>query len=215
MTRIYIIDDDDAVRESLSMLLRSEDFNVSAFANPLDFLDKIVDSKDGCIILDLCMPQMSGMQLMDELRKLKITLPIICITGHGDIPTAVKALKIGAIDFLEKPFDSTMLIDVIRTSISMRMNTQHIDDFNAYAREMIASLTPREHEVLEGMVEGLRNKQIAYDMNISIRTVELHRVHVMEKLNAKSLSDVLKIAIASGFSYVDSPAVSDDNKQVI
>jgi two-component system response regulator FixJ len=209
MNRIYIVDDDDAVRESLSMLLRSEDYDVVAFGNPLDFVSKIIDSEDGCIILDLFMPQMTGMQVMEQLKKLKITMPVICITGHGDIPSAVRALKMGAYDFLEKPFDSTMLIDLVKACISTRMNTQHIDAFNANAEEMIASLTPREHEVLKGMVDGLRNKQIAFDMDISIRTVELHRVHVMEKLNAKSLSDVLKIAIASGFSYSDIPIVTD------
>tara|TARA_R110001592_G_scaffold313893_2_gene589454 strand:- start:73503 stop:74120 length:618 start_codon:yes stop_codon:yes gene_type:complete len=202
------VDDDDAVRGSLSMLLRSEDFDVSAFGNPLDFLSKIVDSEDSCIILDLCMPEISGMQVMEELKQLKITMPVVCITGHGDIPTAVKALKMGACDFLEKPFDSTMLIDIVKACITARQNTQYIDAFNTNAEEVIASLTPREHEVLKGMVDGLRNKQIAYDMDISIRTVELHRVHVMEKLNAKSLSDVLKIAIASGFSYVDIPNVT-------
>jgi len=209
MSRIYIIDDDDAVRESLSMLLRSEDFNVSAFGNPLDFLSKVVELEDGIIILDLCMPEISGMQVMEQLKLLHITMPVICITGHGDIPTAVKALKIGAYEFLEKPFDSTMLIDIVNTCIADRVNTQHIDAFNNNAEEVIGSLTPREHEVLKGMVDGLRNKQIAYDMDISIRTVELHRVHVMEKLNAKSLSDVLKIAIASGFNYVDIPTLTD------
>ena len=209
MSRIYIIDDDDAVRESLSMLLRSEDFNVSAFGNPLDFLSKVVELEDGIIILDLCMPEISGMQVMEQLKLLHITMPVICITGHGDIPTAVKALKIGAYEFLEKPFDSTMLIDIVNTCIADRVNTQHIDAFNNNAEEVIGSLTPREHEVLKGMVGGLRNKQIAYDMDISIRTVELHRVHVMEKLNAKSLSDVLKIAIASGFNYVDIPTLTD------
>jgi len=209
MNRIYIVDDDDAVRESISMLLRSEDFDVVAFGNPLDFLSKIVSLKEGIIILDLRMPEISGMEVMEELKRLKITMPVICITGHGDIPTAVNALKIGAYDFIEKPFDSTMLIDIVNACISDRLNTQYIDAFNTNAEEVIASLTPREHEVLKGMVDGLRNKQIAYDMNISIRTVELHRVHVMEKLNAKSLSDVLKIAIASGFSYVDIPMLKD------
>lgn len=205
MNRIYVVDDDDAVRDSLSMLLRSEDFSVVAFGNPLDFLSKVVDLEDGIVILDLCMPEISGMQVMDELKRLNVTMPIVCITGHGDIPTAVKALKMGACDFLEKPFDSTMLINIINTCISARLNTQHIDAFNSNSKEVIQSLTPREHEVLKGMVDGLRNKQIAYDMDISIRTVELHRVHVMEKLNAKSLSDVLKLAIASGFSYDDVP----------
>lgn len=209
MDNVYIIDDDYAVRESLSMLLKSEDFNVGAFENPLAFLSKVAELEDGIIILDLFMPEMSGMQVMEELNRLKVTMPIICITGHGDIPTAVKALKMGAYEFLEKPFDSTMLIDMVKACISDRLTSQQFNSFISNAEEVIASLTPREHEVLKGMVDGLRNKQIAYNMDISIRTVELHRVHVMEKLNAKSLSDVLKIAIASGFSYVDIPIKVD------
>jgi len=209
MSYIYIVDDDDAVRESLSMLLRSEDFDVVAFGNPLDFVSKVVDLDDGCVILDLCMPELSGMQVMEELKRLQSKMSVICITGHGDIPTAVKALKTGAYDFLEKPFDSAMLVDIVKACVFDQMNNQHIEAFNTNAKEVIATLTPREYEVLKGMMDGLRNKQIAYDMEISIRTVELHRVHVMEKLSAKSLSDVLKIAIASGFSYVDVPTIAD------
>ena len=209
MKHIYIVDDDDAVRGSLSMLLRSEDFTVVPFANPAEFVSKAPNLAEGCVILDLCMPEMSGMDVMAALERLEVTMPVICITGHGDIPTAVKALKSGAYDFLEKPFDSTMLIEILKDCIRDQLNKQHIDSFYTNAREAVASLTPREHEVLKGMVDGLRNKQIAYDMGISIRTVELHRVHVMEKLEAKSLSDVLKIAIASGFDYVDVPKIKD------
>lgn len=203
MEHIYIVDDDDAVRGSLSMLLRSEDYNVSAFGNPSEFVAEVEGLEEGCVVLDLCMPEMSGMEVMEELQKRDLKMSFICITGHGDVPTAVKALKVGAYDFLEKPFDSTMLIELIRECIADRADKQQIEQFEANAKAAVSSLTPREYEVLKGMVDGLRNKQIAFDMGISIRTVELHRVHVMEKLNAKSLSDVLKIAIAAGFDYVD------------
>jgi two-component system response regulator FixJ len=203
MKHVYIVDDDDAVRGSLTMLLRSEDFSVMPFGNPSEFISQVSDLEDGCVVLDLCMPEISGMEVMEELQKRNIKMPVICITGHGDIPTAVKALKVGAYEFLEKPFDSTRLIQIIKECISDRMDKQYIEAFESNAKEVIASLTPREHEVLKGMVDGLRNKQIAYYMDISIRTVELHRVHVMEKLAAKSLSDVLKIAIAAGFDYMD------------
>lgn len=212
MSHIYIVDDDDAVRESLSMLLRSEDFDVLAFGNPLDFVAKVDDLEDGCVILDLCMPELSGIEVMEELKRRKSKMSVICITGHGDVPTAVKALKVGAYDFLEKPFDSTMLIDIVKACVFDQVNNQHLEAFNANAKKVIETLTPREYEVLQGMMDGLRNKQIAYDMEISIRTVELHRVHVMEKLSAKSLSDVLKIAIASGFSYVDVPTITDTHQ---
>jgi len=203
MEYIYIVDDDDAVRGSLTMLLRSEDFNVTAFGNPSEFVAQVKRLKYGCIVLDLCMPEMSGMEVMEELKKRDIKMPVICITGHGDIPTAVKALKVGAYDFLEKPFDSSMLIELLQQCIADRADKHQLELFEAQAKVTVSSLTPREYEVLKGMVDGLRNKQIAYDMNISIRTVELHRVHVMEKLDAKSLSDVLKIAIAAGFNYAD------------
>lgn len=203
MEHIYIVDDDDAVRGSLSMLLRSEDYNVSAFGNPSEFVAEVEGLEEGCVVLDLCMPEMSGMEVMEELQKRDLKMSFICITGHGDVPTAVKALKIGAYDFLEKPFDSTMLIELIRECIADRADKQQIEQYEANAKAAVSSLTPREYEVLKGMVDGLRNKQIAFDMGISIRTVELHRVHVMEKLNAKSLSDVLKISIAAGFDYID------------
>lgn len=209
MKHVYIVDDDDAVRGSLTMLLRSEDFSVIPFGNPSEFISQVSDLEDGCVVLDLCMPEISGMEVMEELQKRNIKMPVICITGHGDIPTAVKALKVGAYEFLEKPFDSTRLIQIIKECISDRMDKQYIEAFESNAKEVVASLTPREHEVLKGMVDGLRNKQIAYYMDISIRTVELHRVHVMEKLAAKSLSDVLKIAIAAGFDYMDLSLIKD------
>jgi two-component system response regulator FixJ len=203
MKHVYIVDDDDAVRGSLTMLLRSEDFTVLPYGDPSEFISQVSDLDDGCVVLDLAMPEMSGMEVMEELHKRNIKMPVICITGHGDIPTAVKALKVGAYEFLEKPFDSTRLIQIIKECISDRMDKHYIESFESNAKEAVSSLTPREYEVLKGMVDGLRNKQIAYYMEISIRTVELHRVHVMEKLAAQSLSDVLKIAIAAGFNYMD------------
>lgn len=209
MKQVYIVDDDDAVRGSLSMLLRSEDFDVIAYGDPIIFMSEVEETECGCIVLDLCMPNMSGMEVMEEMHKRDIKIPVICITGHGDIPTAVKALKSGAYDFLEKPFDSTKLIGIIKDCIADRMDKHRQELFESNAKEAVNSLTSREHQVLRGMVDGYRNKQIAFDMDISIRTVELHRVHVMEKLGANSLSDVLKIAIASGFDYVDLSIMKD------
>lgn len=209
MQHVYIVDDDDAVRGSLSMLLRSEDYSVIAFGDPTEFMAELKDAEDGCVVLDLCMPNMSGMEVMEEMKKRDIKMPVVCITGHGDIPTAVKALKTGAYDFLEKPFDSTKLIEIIKACIADRIDKHKQELFESNAKETVNSLTPREHEVLKGMVDGLRNKQIAFDMDISIRTVELHRVRVMDKLGAKSLSDVLKIAIAAGFDYVDLSIMKD------
>ena len=202
MDNIYIVDDEAALRDSLSMLLRAEDFNTEQFATPAAFLEQVNDLPQGLVILDLWMPGMSGIEVIQELNRRGVTLPIICITGHGDVNTAVKAIKLGAADFFERPFDSTQLIDRIRHCLQEKQNQRQLDVFSSRAKEIVSKLTPREHEVLQGLVEGLRNKQIAYNMGISIRTVELHRVHVMDKLEAKSLSDVLKIAIAADYENI-------------
>ncbi|MFK8068953.1 MAG: response regulator transcription factor [Gammaproteobacteria bacterium] len=202
MENVYIVDDDPAVRDSLSMLLKSEDYNPTQFSNPQDFLSRVDNGLPaGIIILDLCMPELTGIEVMQELINQGNALPIICITGHGDVPTSVQALKMGAYDFLEKPYDSSYLIERIKDCAKDELGQRHWDINTLRAKEMITKLTPREHEVMEGMVDGFRNKQIAYNMGISIRTVELHRVHVMEKFEAKSLADVLKIAIAADYNY--------------
>ena len=202
MDNVYIVDDEEAVRDSLSMLLRAEDFNTAQFATPAAFLEQVEDLSEGLIILDLWMPGMSGIDVIAELNRRGLTMPIICITGHGDVSTAVEAIKMGASDFFEKPFESSRLIARIKHCIQERHSQRQRDSFTTRAKEIVSKLTPREHEVLQGLVEGLRNKQIAYNMGISIRTVELHRVHVMDKLEAKSLSDVLKIAIAADYENI-------------
>lgn len=202
MDNIYIVDDESALRDSLSMLLKAEDFHTVEFAIPTAFLDQVEQLDEGLIILDLWMPEMSGIDVINELNRRGITMPIICITGHGDVSTAVEAIKLGAADFFEKPFDSTQLIERIKHCLQEQHNQRQLDVFTTRAKEIVSKLTPREYEVLQGLVEGLRNKQIAYNMGISIRTVELHRVHVMDKLGAKSLSDVLKIAIAADYQNI-------------
>jgi two-component system response regulator FixJ len=202
MDNVYIVDDEEAVRDSLSMLLRAEDFNTAQFSTPAAFLEQVDDLPDGLIILDLWMPGMSGIDVIAELNRRGITMPIICITGHGDVSTAVETLKMGASDFFEKPFESTKLIARIKHCLQEQHSQRQRDAFTSRAKDIVSKLTPRECEVLQGLVEGLRNKQIAYNMGISIRTVELHRVHVMDKLEAKSLSDVLKIAIAADYENI-------------
>jgi two-component system response regulator FixJ len=202
MDNVYIVDDEEAVRDSLSMLLRAEDFNTAQFANPTAFLEQVEGLAEGLIILDLWMPGISGIDVIAELNRRGLTMPIICITGHGDVSTAVEAIKMGASDFFEKPFESSQLIARIKHCLQEQHSQRQRDAFTTRAKEIVSKLTPREHEVLQGLVEGLRNKQIAYNMSISIRTVELHRVHVMDKLEAKSLSDVLKIAIAADYENI-------------
>lgn len=202
MDTIYIVDDEAALRDSLSMLLEAEDFITQQFADPKLFLSQIDSEQQGLIILDLWMPGMSGIDVIKALNTRGISLPIICITGHGDINTAVEAIKLGAADFFEKPFDSNRLLEQIKHCLKAQQNQRQLDVFSTQAKEKLSKLTPREYEVLQGLVEGLRNKQLAYNMGISIRTVELHRVHVMDKLEAKSLSDVIKIAIAADYEHM-------------
>ena len=202
MDTIYIVDDEAALRDSLSMLLEAEDFITQQFADPKLFLSQIDSEQQGLVILDLWMPGMSGIDVIKALNTKGISLPIICITGHGDINTAVEAIKLGAADFFEKPFDSNRLLDQIKHCLKAQQNQRQLDVFSTQAKEKLSKLTPREYEVLQGLVEGLRNKQLAYNMGISIRTVELHRVHVMDKLEAKSLSDVIKIAIAADYEHM-------------
>ena len=202
MDTIYIVDDEAALRDSLSMLLEAEDFITQQFADPKLFLSQIDSEQQGLVILDLWMPGMSGIDVIKALNTKGISLPIICITGHGDINTAVEAIKLGAADFFEKPFDSNRLLEQIKHCLKAQQNQRQLDVFSTQAKEKLSKLTPREYEVLQGLVEGLRNKQLAYNMGISIRTVELHRVHVMDKLEAKSLSDVIKIAIAADYEHM-------------
>lgn len=202
MDNVYIVDDEASLRDSLTMLLKSEDFNPEPFSTPRAFLDKVDELPEGLILLDLLMPEMTGIEVIKELNRRGITMPIICMTGHGDVATAVGAIKLGASDFFEKPFESTELINRIEHCLQEQKGQRQLEVYTARAREIVSKLTPREYEVLQGLVEGLRNKQIAYNMDISIRTVELHRVHVMDKLEAKSLSDVLKIAIAADYENI-------------
>ncbi len=202
MDNVYIVDDEASLRDSLTMLLKSEDFNPEPFSTPRAFLDKVDELPEGLILLDLLMPEMTGIEVIKELNRRGITMPIICMTGHGDVATAVGAIKLGASDFFEKPFESTELINRIEHCLQEQKSQRQLEIYTARAKEIVSKLTPREYEVLQGLVEGLRNKQIAYNMGISIRTVELHRVHVMDKLEAKSLSDVLKIAIAADYENI-------------
>jgi len=202
MDNIYIIDDDDAVRDSLVMLFKSEDLNAIYFASATSFLEGIDEASEGVIILDLHMPTIPGLAVMEELDKRGLSLPVICITGHGDVSTAVRVLKMGAYDFLEKPFNSAELVKKTRQCLKEYHNKKQLRDYSLYANKMLSRLTSREYEVMQGMLAGLRNKQIAYNMSISIRTVELHRSHVLEKLEARSLSEVVKIAIAADYENI-------------
>lgn len=192
---IYIIEDDEAVRDSLSLMLDSVGHKVKEFATADAFLSNYTPNLSGCIVLDIRMPGMDGMELQTRLNALNSILPIIFVTGHGDVPMAVEAMQRGAMDFVQKPYREQELLGKISAALKLdEENRQSLQQKQAIA-EHIASLTPREREVMDGMVAGKANKVIAYDLDISQRTVEIHRARVMEKLNAKSLAHLVRMVL--------------------
>jgi two-component system response regulator FixJ len=194
---VYVIDDDEAVRESLSLLLESRALPVQTFASAREFLTVAPSVPPGCIVTDLRMPGMDGLQLLQGLREHSLRLPVIVMTGHGEVPLAVQALKAGAIDFIEKPFPSQVLFDAIQSAVQAIDGTHRNDPALRQIVERLASLTPREREVMDEVVGGHQNKVIAYHLGISQRTVENHRARVMEKMRARSISALVRMAVAA------------------
>lgn len=191
---IYVVDDDEAIRRSLSFLLKTSGYAVRLFEGGTAFLKEAADLESGCVLLDVRMPDIDGLEVQRELRARGIMLPVIIMTGHGDIDMAVAAMKAGASDFIEKPFEKAALLGCVeaarRLSVADRGANARADD----ARARLNALTDRERDVLDGLVEGLPNKSIAYDLGISPRTVEIHRANLMQKLEVKSLAEALRIA---------------------
>jgi two-component system response regulator FixJ len=195
--KVFIVDDDDAVRESLAALLESHGFSTVTFPSALHFLAKCDRAARGCLLADVRMPDMDGLELQEKVAADFPDLAVVIITGHGDIPIAVRAMKAGALDFVEKPFSEEIIIEIVRRGFERTTQSRRHD---AAAAPRLALLTPREREVLIGLVAGFPNKTIGYDLGISARTVEIHRARVMEKLQAKSLSALVRIAIAAGIT---------------
>lgn len=195
---VYVVDDDPAVRDSLTLLIEQEDLAVEAFDGPEAFLAACGPECRGCAILDLRMPGMDGMRLQEELSRRGILLPIIFLTGHGDIPTSVRAIKAGAVDFLTKPITGAALLKSIRTALEEgeRLHAQAETCNTAASR--LANLTEREREVMVLAIEGLTNKEIARRLDISHRTVEIHKARVMHKTDAATILDLARIAEAGG-----------------
>lgn len=195
---IYVVDDDEAIRRSLSFMLKTSGFAVKLFEGGTAFLKEAADLAPGCVLLDVRMPDIDGLAVQRELRARGIMLPVVIMTGHGDIDMAVTAMKAGASDFIEKPFEKAALLGCIeaarRVAVADRGANARADD----ARSRLNILTEREREVLDGLVEGLPNKTIAYDLGISPRTVEIHRANLMQKLEVKSLAEALRIAFHAG-----------------
>jgi len=195
---VYIVDDDDAVRHSLSVLLESKAYIVRSFGSAPEFLAAAPSLPVGCLIADIRMPEMDGLELQQRLIERSLHFPMIVITGHGDVPLAVRAMKAGAIDFIEKPFASEAILDSLAAAVVHLATPHEQDPMRAAAAAKLALLSPREREVLEGLLAGLPNKSIAYDLAISPRTVEIHRARVMDKMGARSLSELIRLTLAAG-----------------
>lgn len=192
---VHIVDDDEGLRESLAFLLHSASLEVRSFESAKAFLDKLPHAIPGCVITDVRMPDMSGIELLRRLKELKISAPVIVITGHGDIALAVEAMKMGAADFFEKPFDDALLVASVQAALRQREDQTKRGAERAEIEQRISSLSPREKDVLAGLIEGRANKQIAFDLGISPRTVEIYRANLMNKMQADSLSNLVRMAL--------------------
>ncbi|MEV5035179.1 response regulator transcription factor [Sphingobium sp. LMC3-1-1.1] len=205
---VHIIDDEDAVRRSAGYMLKTSGYSVETWVSGVSFLKEARSAEEGCILLDVRMPDMDGLEVQRVLVERGIAMPVIIMTGHGDISIAVQAMKAGAIDFLEKPFEKVVLIDAIERALDRVRSAKGATADAARAELIIGALTVREREVLEGLAQGLPNKTIAYDLGISSRTVEVHRANLMAKLHVHSLSDALRIAFAAGMGRKDLTAIN-------
>jgi two-component system response regulator FixJ len=192
---VHVIDDDAAVRQSLAFLLSTAGLAVRVHASAVDFLKVLPDIQGGCIVTDIRMPEMDGLELQRRLRELKAGLPVIVMTGHGDVPLAVEAMKAGAIDFIEKPFDDEILLSAIRSALSRHAKDSEREARLAVVRDRMKTLSEREQEVLERLVAGKPNKVIAHELGLSARTIEVYRANVMTKMQADSLSELVRMAL--------------------
>ncbi len=195
---VFLVDDDEAIRHSASFMLRHAGYAVKTYPDGISFLEQVSEENAGCILLDVRMPGMDGLAVQSALNQRGINMPVIILTGHGDVPVAVEAMKGGAIEFLEKPYEKKALVSAIESAFVLLDNQSTDDKRSADAKAKLTSLTPRELEVLEYLVSGLTNKGVAQALSISPRTVEIHRAHMMEKLQADSLSNALRIAFLAG-----------------
>lgn len=194
---VHLVDDDVSVRRSVGFMLKTAGYTLQSYCSGVELLKVGKDLLPGCILLDIRMPELDGLEVYDALKGQGVALPVIIMTGHGDIPLSVRAMKAGAIDFIEKPFEKAVLLEALEFGFASLQRTEIVRDRARNAAVRLQALTPRERDVLDGLAEGLPNKTIAFDLGISPRTVEIHRANLMGKLEARSLSDVLRIAFAA------------------
>jgi two-component system response regulator FixJ len=196
--KVYVIDDDPAMRDSLDFLLGSAGFSVHVFDSAQVFLDELAKLEPGCVVTDVRMPGIDGIELLRRMHSGARKLPVIIMTGHGDVRLAVEAMKLGALDFLEKPFEDDRLIGMIESALSEQQNGSKSEALSADLAARVASLTQRERQVMQGLVTGQSNKTIAREYDISPRTVEVYRANVMTKMQAGNLSELVRFAIRAG-----------------
>lgn len=192
---VHIVDDDAAVRDSIAFSLGTADLNTRTFESAIALLEALSGIEPGCIITDVRMPEMNGIELVRRLKQLHAPHPVIMITGHADVPLAIEAMKAGVVDFLEKPFEDDALLDAVRRALDLRAESEQQDASLAAVQRRLDTLSTREREVLDGLVAGRANKVIAYDLGISPRTVEVYRANVMTKMEARSLSELVRMTV--------------------
>lgn len=197
---VYVVDDDRDVRRSLSFMLGTSDTRSHPFGSGADFLEAVPDLVPGCVLLDLKMPRMDGFQVMAELARREIDWPVIVMTGYGEVPTAVRAMKQGAVDFIEKPFSEEALLGCLASAFALLDEREAAGRRRRAARERVDQLTARETEVLEGLLAGESNKQLAERLGISLRTVEMHRGNMMDRLEVANLAEALTLALEAGMT---------------
>ncbi len=194
---VFVVDDDQAMRKSLKWLIESVGMQVESYASADEFIRNYYPGRSGCLLLDVRMPGMSGLDLQEQFIRQNIKIPIIIITGHGDVPMAVRAMKAGAVDFIEKPFNDEFLLDSIRKALALDVQQRTHQAQRAEIATRLAHLTPREHEVMEMVTNGKSNKEIANQLGVSTKTVEAHRARVMEKMEASSLAELVRMVMAA------------------
>ena len=194
---VFVVDDDQAMRNSLKWLIESVGVMVESFASADDFLARYDPARPGCLVLDVRMPGMSGLELQEHLASRNIRIPAVIITGHGDVPMAVRAMKAGAVDFIEKPFNDEALLDAIRRALAFEERARSAQSEHHEIQRRFSHLTPREREVMDMVTEGRSNKEIANTLGVSAKTIEAHRARVMEKMQARSLAELVRMAMAA------------------